>query len=145
MVAHVPKDVTTHLMNHLLLHPTLRTCSSDTILRANSVMRGCVHARRTLKGLVADLRINYLKGLFETVYLADIIEQRHKIKRDSEFRNLVLILASSIGVPCNPTKISNTFKSVKNVSIGSQTIANISFGSAINRQLPIELLEEKEK
>ena len=25
---------TTHLMNHLSLHPTLRTCSSDTILRA---------------------------------------------------------------------------------------------------------------
>ena len=27
------EDVTTHLMNHLSLHPTLRTCSSDTILR----------------------------------------------------------------------------------------------------------------
>ncbi len=34
MVAHVPQDVTTHLMNHLSLHPTIRTCSSDTILRA---------------------------------------------------------------------------------------------------------------
>ena len=34
MVVHVPQDVTTHLMNHLSLHPTLRTCSSDTILRA---------------------------------------------------------------------------------------------------------------
>ena len=34
MVAHIPQDVTTHLMNHLSLHPTLRTCSSDTILRA---------------------------------------------------------------------------------------------------------------
>ena len=28
------EDVTSHLMNHLSLHPTLRTCSSDTILRA---------------------------------------------------------------------------------------------------------------
>ena len=28
------EDVTTHLMNNLSLHPTLRTCSSDTILRA---------------------------------------------------------------------------------------------------------------
>ena len=28
------EDVTIHLMNHLSLHPTLRTCSSDTILRA---------------------------------------------------------------------------------------------------------------
>ena len=28
------EDVTTHLMHHLSLHPTLRTCSADTILRA---------------------------------------------------------------------------------------------------------------
>ena len=28
------EDVTTHLMSHLSLHPTLRTCSADTILRA---------------------------------------------------------------------------------------------------------------
>ena len=68
-------------------------------------------------------KINYLKDLFETVYLADIIE-RHNIKNENEMRELVLILASSIGSPCNPTKLSNTFKSVKNVKIGSQTISN---------------------
>ena len=68
-------------------------------------------------------KVNYLKNLFETVYLADIVE-RHKIKNDNELRELVLIMASSIGAPCNPTKLSNTFKSVKNVSIGSQTISN---------------------
>ena len=28
------EDVTTHLMYHLSLHPTLRTCSAETILRA---------------------------------------------------------------------------------------------------------------
>ena len=28
------EDVTTHLMYHLSLHSTLRTCSADTILRA---------------------------------------------------------------------------------------------------------------
>ena len=28
------EDVTSHLMYHLSLHPTLRTCSADTILRA---------------------------------------------------------------------------------------------------------------
>ena len=28
------EDVTSHLMRHLSYHPTLRTCSSDTILRA---------------------------------------------------------------------------------------------------------------
>ena len=60
--------------------------------------------------------------MFETVYLADIIE-KHKIKNENEMRELVLIMASSIGASCNPTKLSNTFKSVKNVKIGSQTIA----------------------
>ena len=70
-----------------------------------------------------EKKIHYLKDLFETVYLADIIE-RHKIKNDGELRELVLIMASSVGAPCNPTKLSNTFKSVKNVNIGSQTISN---------------------
>lgn len=68
-------------------------------------------------------KINYLKDLFETVYLADIIE-RHKIKNKNEMRELVLIMASSIRSPCNPTKLSNTFQSVKNVKIASKTISN---------------------
>lgn len=37
-----------------------------------------------------EKKINYLKDLFETVYLADIIE-RHKIKNDNELRELVRI------------------------------------------------------
>ena len=68
-------------------------------------------------------KINYLKNLFETVYLADIIE-RQNVRNEAEMRELVLVMASSIGTPCNPTKLSNTFKSVKNVKIGSQTISN---------------------
>lgn len=39
-------------------------------------------------------------------------------------RELVLIMASSIGSPCNPTKLSNTFKSVKNVKLSNKTISN---------------------
>lgn len=70
-----------------------------------------------------EKKLNYLKSLFETVYLADI-KERNKVKNDDELRELVLILASSIGAPCNPTKLSNTFKSVKNVSISSHTISN---------------------
>ena len=34
------EDVTTHLMKHLSLHPTLRTCSADTILRAIEELTG---------------------------------------------------------------------------------------------------------
>lgn len=68
-------------------------------------------------------KVKYLQNLFETVYLADIIE-RHKIKNEHEMRELVLIMASSIGSSCNPTKLSNTFKSVKNVIISNKTISN---------------------
>ena len=68
-------------------------------------------------------KVNYLKNLFETVYLADIIE-RHNIKNEHEMRELVLIMASSIGSSCNPTKLSNTFKSVKNVNLSNKTITN---------------------
>ena len=71
----------------------------------------------------AEKKVNYLKSLFETVYLADIID-RHKIKNEHEVFELVQILASSIGSPCNPLKLSNTFKSLKNVKIGSPTISN---------------------
>ena len=38
-------------------------------LSANSVMRGRLDARRTLKSLVADLRVN--KSLFYYIYLND--------------------------------------------------------------------------
>ena len=68
-------------------------------------------------------KIDYLKNLFQTVYLADIIE-RHKLRNENEMRELVQIMASSIGSPCNPTKLSNTFKSVKNVNLSNKTIAN---------------------
>lgn len=68
-------------------------------------------------------KINYLKSLFETVYLADIIE-RHNVRNENEMRELALIMASSIGTPCNPTKLSNTFKSVKKVTLSNKTIAN---------------------
>lgn len=68
-------------------------------------------------------KVNYLKNLFETVYLADIIE-RHNVQNENEMRELGLLMASSIGSPCNPTKLSNTFKSVKNVSISNKTISN---------------------
>ena len=91
-------------------------------------------------------KTNYLKSLFDTVYLSDIIE-RHKIKNDNELRELVLIMASSIGTPCNPTKLSNTFKSIKNVSIGSQTVSNylayLSEAFLLNRAIRYDIKGKK--
>lgn len=64
----------------------------------------------------------YLNNLYESVYLVDILE-RHHIKNKSEFDELAKIISSSIGSPYNPTKLSNTFKSVKQVDIHHATIS----------------------
>ena len=66
-------------------------------------------------------KTEYLKDLYETVYLVDIIE-RHRIRNKNEFDELVRFIASIIGSPCNPTKLSNTFKSVKDVPLRRQSI-----------------------
>ena len=67
-------------------------------------------------------KIDYLNNLFESVYLIDILE-RHRIKNKAEFEELVKIIASGIGAPTNPTKLENTFKSVKKINIDSVTMS----------------------
>ncbi len=66
-------------------------------------------------------KLEYLTNLFESVYLIDILE-RQRIKNKSEFEDLIKVMASGIGTPTNPTKLSNTFKSVKKISMESVTI-----------------------
>ncbi len=66
-------------------------------------------------------KLDYLSNLFESVYLIDVIE-RNRVKNKEELEELVRIVASGIGAPTNPAKLSNTFKSVKKVNIDSSTI-----------------------
>lgn len=68
-------------------------------------------------------KASYLRNLYESVYMIDIID-RHKVANQSDFMELAQVIASSIGSPCNPTRISNTFKSAKQTDIHHQTIAN---------------------
>ena len=64
----------------------------------------------------------YLKDLFDRTYIKDVLE-RHEIKNDAEVLSILLdILASGIGSLTNPTKLSNTFKSERQIAIGSETI-----------------------
>lgn len=65
---------------------------------------------------------DYLLHLADTVYISDITE-RHRVRNNTEMEELLRILASSIGSPCNPTKLSNTFKSLKHITISYHTIA----------------------
>ena len=64
----------------------------------------------------------YLRDLFEKTYLRDIVE-RHTILNETEvLEDLLNVLASSIGSLTNPTKLSNTFASEKQLRISSDTI-----------------------
>lgn len=68
-------------------------------------------------------KAEYLKNIFTNVYIKDVVE-RNKIHNVDEINTLVDILASAIGAPTNPTKISNTFKSDRGIIYNNKTISN---------------------
>lgn len=68
-----------------------------------------------------EAKESYLKDLYAKVYLTDI-KDRYSIRCDSELQELLQIIASTIGSPTNPSKLENTFKSVKNVTLSNKTI-----------------------
>ena len=64
----------------------------------------------------------YLKDLFDRTYIKGVLE-RHEIKNDTEVLDILLdVLASGIGSLTNPSKLANTFKSERQIGIGSETI-----------------------
>ena len=68
-------------------------------------------------------KITFLKALFEETYISDIVG-RHKIRNRAELEELLNILSSAIGSLTNPTKLSATFKSMKQKNISAGTIKN---------------------
>lgn len=66
-------------------------------------------------------KIKFLKDLWQETYLIDILNRNH-IKNNAELEELLCMLASGIGGLINPQKLSNTFKTNKNVSISSATL-----------------------
>lgn len=66
-------------------------------------------------------KVKLLDSLLAETCIIDVVN-RNKIKNDSELNDLFKILASGIGGLTNPQRLSNTFQSVKNVSISPATI-----------------------
>lgn len=64
----------------------------------------------------------YLRNLFDNIYLTDILE-RHKIQNVGVLDDLLDVLSSSIGSLNNPKRIADTFKTVKQINIGDETVA----------------------
>jgi predicted AAA+ superfamily ATPase len=66
-------------------------------------------------------KIEYLRELYTTVYVKDIVERYH-LRGDAELMELLQVIASAIGAPTNPYKLANTFQSLKHVSLSNKTI-----------------------
>ena len=65
----------------------------------------------------------YLHDLFKKTYISDVVERNH-IQNDTEvLEELLNIVSSSVGSLTNPTKLANTFKSMKNLPINHTTIS----------------------
>ena len=69
-----------------------------------------------------EKKSKYLRDLFERTYIKDVLE-RNWIANDEEVLAILLdILASATGSLTNPSKLANTFKSERNITIASDTI-----------------------
>lgn len=64
-----------------------------------------------------------LKALFQRTYIRDIVE-RYSIKNTDVLDELLNIVASSIGGLTNPTKLCNTFESVRHEKVNRMTITS---------------------
>lgn len=71
----------------------------------------------------AEGKIKLLKDLWKETYLIEILN-RNRIKNNAELEELLCMLASGIGGLVNPQKLSNTFKTNKNITIAPATLKN---------------------
>lgn len=67
-------------------------------------------------------KAGYLSGLFENIYLSDILE-RHSIRDKSVLDDILDVVSSSVGSLTNPGKIADTFASVKQMKISADSVA----------------------
>ncbi|MCM1042073.1 MAG: DUF4143 domain-containing protein [Bacteroides sp.] len=68
-------------------------------------------------------KAKYLQDLFRLTYIKDVIERNH-LRADAEtLDELLNVTASAVGSLTNPTRLANTFQSVKGLKIKNGTIA----------------------
>lgn len=65
-------------------------------------------------------KARYLAGLFDRVYIADVVE-RYGIE-DAYVENLIDVVASSVGSLTNPSKLANTLNSVNHAHTSDKTV-----------------------
>lgn len=67
-------------------------------------------------------KLQYLSGLFDNIYISDILE-RHSIRDKSLLDDILDVVSSSVGSLTNPQKIADTFASVKQVKISTESVS----------------------
>lgn len=66
----------------------------------------------------------YLKTLFSQTYIKDVLE-RHRIRGEKDVLDDILnFVASAVGSLTNPTRLANTFKTIKHLKVSNNTISN---------------------
>ena len=68
-----------------------------------------------------EQKIKYLDNLFKETYIKDIVN-RNAIKNTEVLEDVLNIVSSSVGSLTNPNKLSNSFKSIKNLTVAPNTI-----------------------
>ncbi len=66
-------------------------------------------------------KMDYLYALFQKTYMTDI-KERYNIRGAEVMDELLDVIASCIGSLTNPSKIANTFKSIKGLNVHPNTI-----------------------
>ncbi len=69
-----------------------------------------------------ERKAQYLKKLFEQTYISDIVN-RYNLRGNEEIGELVDVLASSVGSLTNTLVLTNSFNSVKHLSISRPTVS----------------------
>ena len=68
-------------------------------------------------------KAKYLQDLFSLTYIRDVIE-RNRLRADTDtLDELLNVVASAVGSLTNPTRLANTFQSVKGLKIKNETIS----------------------
>ena len=66
-------------------------------------------------------KIQYLDSLFKETYIKDIVN-RNAIRNTDVLEDVLNIVASSVGSLTNPNKLSNSFKTLKDINVAPNTI-----------------------
>jgi len=67
-------------------------------------------------------KAKYLQSLFDAIYISDIMDRNKLVYEKSVLDDILNIVSSSVGSLTNANKITNTFKSAKQMNIGAPTV-----------------------